>query len=1026
MTIITKTINEDSGPNLLGQFEFIGYSIAYATIEAEPGHGDAYVTVQVDGGRESTAHLNEVSGSGRNVIMRLYFLPATNFNGHAGDVIVNYHGGTFTATHVDDYDLTISPVPDPPSSLGLSTTSVREHQLGAFVGQLSASDPDGDTAFTYAIVSDPSSAFVLNGEDLRLRPDVSADYAVQSHYSVGIRVTDPQGLSLSKTFDISVTDVNDAPYGLDDTNSAGNLVASRPSGGAGVGLTARAHDPDGDGTISYAFTDSASGRFAIDRSSGVVSLVDRNQLLPSTAYTVTVRASDGVLFTDKAFTIATAADYLASAGRDIALNLPDHLQEGVAFDVIASFQSVEQLNALVAIAYVAGGSATNGQDFVLNEGIRQVAAHQSPAHDYPVVIDHGTVPNDGLIEDTETAVFSLSAPGHIFSNGASTVTLILPVYDAGVIAGTAANDRLSGTTGADRISAGAGSDQVHGGDGADVLHGEDGDDVLSGDGGADRLFGDDGADTFVYAALSESAPGSSDTIADFHRGVDRLDLAAVAGNGVNLVHDAAGGTGVYFAFTASGEAQGSIYAIGDVEFPDLIIAPTTTLLINGSDNGEVLIAGGGNDTLLGAGGSDQIYGAGGQDKLAGGAGDDYLDGGDDRDLLYGEAGNDTLAGQRGNDYLEGGDGNDQLYGGDGADYQVGNGGEDRLAGGAGDDYLDGGDARDLLYGEDGADFVYAGLGADYLEGGVGDDQLYGGEGADYQVGGAGSDKLAGFSGDDVLLGSEGGDFLYGEDGADWLEGGNGVDYLEGGAGADLYRETSIADSTNGGPDFIGGFERFIDILDISGAAGPFVDIEYLNNGLRAVYYAISNGVASGEVVLTGEIGAGDIRADAGTQFFLNSGETGDTLIGGTRNDIIRAGGGADYIIGRGGADTLTGGSGADTFAYEQASDSTAAAPDTIADFQHGTDKILLTYASGSFVNIVHNGAGYSFLYYAFQGGAAQASINVAGDVEASDLILASGVQVLTTGAFAGPEPADAIVEPHFGHAGSTFGHVYLA
>ncbi len=71
---------------------------------------------------------------------------------------------------------------------------------------------------------------------------------------------------------------------------------------------------------------------------------------------------------------------------------------------------------------------------------------------------------------------------------------------------------------------------------ADVLHGTAGDDVLLGGAGKDRLFGEGGADLlkgggnkdiFVFSALSDSTPTAHDTIADFVRMHDKIDVSAI-------------------------------------------------------------------------------------------------------------------------------------------------------------------------------------------------------------------------------------------------------------------------------------------------------------------------------------------------------------------------------------------------------------------------------------------------------------------------------------------------------------------
>ena len=51
-----------------------------------------------------------------------------------------------------------------------------------------------------------------------------------------------------------------------------------------------------------------------------------------------------------------------------------------------------------------------------------------------------------------------------------------------------------------------------------------GNDVLKGFGGNDTLYGGDGNDTFVF-----DNDGSTDTIADFQTGHDKIDLSNIAG-----------------------------------------------------------------------------------------------------------------------------------------------------------------------------------------------------------------------------------------------------------------------------------------------------------------------------------------------------------------------------------------------------------------------------------------------------------------------------------------------------------------
>jgi serralysin len=96
--------------------------------------------------------------------------------------------------------------------------------------------------------------------------------------------------------------------------------------------------------------------------------------------------------------------------------------------------------------------------------------------------------------------------------------------------GSSFADRLVGNSGANTIKGGTGNDTLYGQSGNDVLSGGTGNDTLTGGSGTDVLSGASGADTFVFTAASHSRSSSIDTIKDFRRGSDHIDLRNIDAN----------------------------------------------------------------------------------------------------------------------------------------------------------------------------------------------------------------------------------------------------------------------------------------------------------------------------------------------------------------------------------------------------------------------------------------------------------------------------------------------------------------
>jgi Ca2+-binding RTX toxin-like protein len=239
----------------------------------------------------------------------------------------------------------------------------------------------------------------------------------------------------------------------------------------------------------------------------------------------------------------------------------------------------------------------------------------------------------------------------------------------------------------------------------------------------------------------------------------------------------------------------------------------------GSDTGDILEGGLGEDSL---------WGNAGDDLLSGGEGLDWLTGDDGADTLSGGTQADNLSGGMGNDLLEGGQGADEIYGDAGNDVYVFNRGDgrDTIHGDAQDvvrfgqgislqdivvssvpalaaslrvslrgseDSIDLEAPMDAPWGLWNVDQAFGTLadpprpwGISRLEFADGTVMTQAQLGALLQVGTERSENLHGLAGADLVHGLGGDDALYGGAGNDTLDGGPGQDSLGGGIGSDTY------------------------------------------------------------------------------------------------------------------------------------------------------------------------------------------------------------------------------------------------
>jgi hypothetical protein len=264
---------------------------------------------------------------------------------------------------------------------------------GTLVANLSAAEIDQGGQLTWSLVDDAGGRFAIDANTGRITVADSTGLNfehLQTHQIIA-RVTDEGGLSREETYQIHLTDVQESDVSIPiDDNTAPNLVLENSSVGALVGLTAWAIDQDGTtNLVTYSLDDDAGGRFAINSSTGVVtvangSLLDREA---AASHSIVARATseDGTTAT-REFTIAVGDVNEFPIGPISDLNTSDNLllesaPEGTLAGITARASDPDATNNTVR--YSLDDSA--GGRFVIDENTGVVSVAGDGLFDYESV-----------------------------------------------------------------------------------------------------------------------------------------------------------------------------------------------------------------------------------------------------------------------------------------------------------------------------------------------------------------------------------------------------------------------------------------------------------------------------------------------------------------------------------------------------------------------------------------------------------------------------------------------------------------
>ena len=221
---------------------------------------------------------------------------------------------TFTINLSDDTpEASVSAITD---NNGAANSVSESAANGAAVGITAlATDADATDTVSYTLNDNAGGRFAIDSSTgvVTVADNSLLDFETTTSHTVTVKATSTDGSTSTETFTINLTDdTSEASVGaITDNNGAANSVSESAANGTAVGITALATDADATDTVSYTLNDSAGGRFAIDSSTGVVTVAD-NSLLDfetATSHTVTVKATstDGSTSTET-FTVNLSDD----------------------------------------------------------------------------------------------------------------------------------------------------------------------------------------------------------------------------------------------------------------------------------------------------------------------------------------------------------------------------------------------------------------------------------------------------------------------------------------------------------------------------------------------------------------------------------------------------------------------------------------------------------------------------------------------------------------------------------------------
>jgi hypothetical protein len=276
------------------------------TVTANDPNGDT-LTYSLDGIDAELFEINDSTGIVTFQTAPDFETPTDNGTDNTYNITVTASDGSLSDSQA--VTITVTDVNEAPTAVALTSTTTTLAENTDTVSRIKVADievtDDGLGTNALSLAGADSVLFEIDGTELYIKAGTNIDFETNPVLDVTVEVNDAiigATPDASTNLAIAVTDVNEfnvtVPSDSDGTN---NTVAENAANGTTVGITANATDGDGsNNTITYSLTDDAEGRFAINASTGVVTVAGALDFETATSHNITVQAasSDGSTSTE--------------------------------------------------------------------------------------------------------------------------------------------------------------------------------------------------------------------------------------------------------------------------------------------------------------------------------------------------------------------------------------------------------------------------------------------------------------------------------------------------------------------------------------------------------------------------------------------------------------------------------------------------------------------------------------------------------------------------------------------------------